>query len=942
MSETTQPEQPPAGEDRKQQLESLREKFARIATASADANADELMIVAATLTDLMTIAQTSADLDDEQSTAQAISDYCQSTLPAIEAALSAYPETDDSMSAILDDIETTWGEYLDLLSEHERFHASTGDSWGSSLDQGWGNEGAEDDSEADAPFDPVDVSALLSTLSEIPTEEEKPEQPVEEESTPFKDSASATAPPEIGSETIDDPELVTAYLDDAQQCLASMENCLLELDNEDAGVAPLQQFCRELHTLKGASGTVGLSGLASYLHSLENDVEAMTKDGAKVNTDPLLEGVDSVRQQLENLVSNPNKEEKQDAKSTSAAVPLPMDAGFVNSAEGVVRLETSRLERLMDLLAELVMFRNRRDTYVNSMQNLQHEVNSCATRIRVIDTLNIAQQKRDAYTPDELENRSKQLNQQLRDLNSLLTEISKDVTEIGRSLNEICDPLSQDNSGISHLIGRFRSEMMELRRQPIAGLFRRLQRVAREAGKIEQKPVELILHGEGTRAERAVQDRLYEPLMHIVRNAIGHGIESADERKQRGKSAAGKIHLNSWSDATSLYVEVRDDGRGLDEEKLERKGREMGLIRLGEQVSQRNLWNLILHPGFSTKQEANQISGRGVGMDVVASQIREMRGRLEIESVAGESMTIRMQIPLRSTIEHAMVVRVGERLFALPMHAIDGSGSDELDASDKNVVSLQYLLGLDAAPAPSPRVITLRHQSTGGRSERRSEKERVSILVDAVVGVEEVVVRTLPPLLRNHDCFSGVTMSGQAETVLVLDVPRLVELGMNSFDSYTDYLEDNTPEAQKHKRLAEIQKRGLNNQNQKILVVDDSLSVRRVLVKKLQKHGYETIEASDGLQAMNMLRSSDCVAVVSDVDMPKMNGIDFISEAKRLNRFSELPFVFVTSRKDEDTLSTLDSLGAAKVFAKPVSDSTVKLIVRVLREQSRSQSLVTS
>ncbi|TWT58124.1 Chemotaxis protein CheA [Thalassoglobus neptunius] len=935
----------------RQKLETLRDRCVGLATTAADAGADEIAVVASTLTDLVSIAQTSADFDDESSPAKSISEYCQNTLPHLESALAAFPSTDDVVSAILDDIEATWGEYLDLLSEHERFRTSADAEWGGASASSWDasssiDEDIEDDSD-DPKFEQIDVSAILTSLDqlpkEIPDEAPKPAPP-QHLFSDQKPSEANSAPPQIENETIDDPELLTAYVDDAQNCLASMENCLLELDNAEDSIAPLQQFCRELHTLKGASATVGLSGLASYLHGLENDVEAMTREGASVNTDLLLEGVDSVRRQLEQLLtgqeSTPDPEDKRPVQNAPQ-----LDSGFSASPEGVVRLETSRLDRLMDLLAELVMLRNRRDTYVNSLQELHHEVNSCATRIRVIDTLSLMQQqKRETGLTTSSTGHGRSLQSQLQDLNSLLSEISKDVGEIGRTMSQICDPLAQDNFLISHLIGRFRSEMLELRRQPVASLFRRLQRVAREASKFEQKPVELILHGEGTRAERSLQDRLYEPLMHMVRNAICHGIESDSDRQKLGKPATGKIHLKAWSDATSLYIEVRDDGRGLSEEKLEKKGREMGLIRVGEQASRQELWKLILQPGFSTKQEVNQISGRGVGMDVVASQIREMRGRLDIDSVSGQFTSIRMQIPLRSTIEHAMVVKVGERLFALPMHSIAGTEAEESEVSDSNLVSLQFLLGLDGVPGVNPRVVTLRQQAkeqglSGGGT---SADSNLSILVDAVVGVEEVVVRSLPPMLANHDCFSGVTLSGQAEMVMVLDVPRLVEYGLTSREAYAEFAENNTPEAHKRRRLAEVRKHGLNSQNLKILVVDDSLSVRRSLVKKLHSHGFETIEASDGIQAMNLLRTSDCVGIVSDVDMPRMNGIDFLAEVRRLNRYVDLPFVVVTSRQDEESVSSLEALGANRIFTKPVSDSMVKMIVRTIREHNRNHSLVTS
>lgn len=918
----------------------IRARLIQIANAADDAGAHDLQRLSASLVDLTVVADTAKKSTAETGLRSEILDFCRQTLPTVEQSLTDYPQSLIRIQETIDTLEDRWGHYLELLTDAERFSNEEIPQW-EQFSPGWGNatDVTEDDSQ-DLDFSVGDVTQLLAGLGKLESGIEPPSSLPHQVNFASETShaESTISASDLIQETLDDPELIPAYVDDAQQCLAGMEMCLLELDSNRNAQEPLRQFCRELHTLKGASGTVGLNGLAEYLHGLENSIEAMSTGGAEVNIDLLLKGVDFVRLQLEKFVPQSSGS----AVETSIVPQTSQNevTGDV-AAESYVRIEASRLDRLMDLLAELVMLRNRRETYVSSLQRLDHETSSCATRLRLIDTSTLHQVSSSPGldTSCEAFELTDQLHQQNRlegnRLSAGLTELAKDVSEIGRQMREVCDPLSKDNSTISHLIGCFRGELMELRRQPIAGLFRRLYRVARDAGKAEGRQVELQFTGQGTRAERALQERLYEPLMHIIRNAVSHGIENSAERLQAGKPAAGQITLNAAADAGTLYIEVRDDGRGLNTQVLERKGRELGLLQRGSTPSQKQLWELILQPGFSTKTEVSQISGRGVGMDVVASQLRSMRGRVSIDSVYGEYTTFRLEVPLRSTIEHAMIVRCGEQLLALPMHSVYGAHTGDEMPPKQNVVGLHELLGIRSSTG-SHRVVTLRHQKLASVVQATGTQPQgtLAIGVDAVVGVEEVVIRSFPPLLRNHDCFSGVTLSGEAETVLVVDVPRLAEfVGTGNVTTVDESVETCGAKRPGGSESSRRNEHGHPSHKQRVLIVDDSMTVRRSLVHKLKSHGFELVEAVDGKQALDCLREGEFLGVVSDLDMPKMNGIEFITEVRRTKQFADLPIVVLTGRRDAASLEAVSQLNVKRTFQKPVSDATVKSIAQSLRYQ---------
>ena len=910
-------------------VQAARCDLARLALSAAEAEESDLAALPALLGDLLTIADS---MRDDGEVFEELVDFGRAALPTLREGIENRLDR-EQVQSFQQRADERWGDYLRLLSPSERCLAETEDEWSAKLEQQWSqSNGSFDDPNASgsgeeeiASGDVPDMDMLLSSLGELAEEVAQQVRP-----DPFatQKSSGLPAPPEPDQPDID-ADILACYVDDAQQCLAGMERCLMEIENSSQPEEPLRQFCRELHTLKGASGTVGLMQLAGYLHELENRVETMCAESS-VDVDVMLGGVDVVRTQLVHLSGNDSVATADPTSQPSGSRPVstaaPAYSGGV-SDENFVRIDASRLDRLMDLLAELVMLRNRHDTYQSQLKELNHELHGCANRIRRVDSFpltNSISEPSDASGSIS----SGSLGRQLQ--SRTLSEMVNDVAQLGRSLQDVVEPLESDNSAVSHLIGRFRQELMDLRRLPVAGLFQRLQRAARDAARVENKQVELEFRGQGTRAERTLQERLFEPLMHLIRNGVSHGIESPAQREATGKNATGRIILEAYSNSSALYIEIRDDGKGLDEEALERRGRELGLLSPGQMPRPEQLWKLIFHPGFSTRQEVNEIAGRGVGMDVVSSRIRQLRGQIEVDSVPGQGTVFRLQVPLRSSIEHAMLVRVDGQLFALPMQSVYGTGSEDPEQGDieQDCVPLRDLLGLSRTQSTHQQLLTLCHHAAHGATSHSDQTpvvnrtQRISISVDSVIGVEEVVVRSLPPLVQSHELFAGVTLSGHAETVLLFDVPRLVEFGTKFRETASggEFRIDGSQRA--------------SDGPGKILVVDDSLSVRRHMVRKLEQRGYQVEEASDGMQALDQLRSGDFTGVVTDLDMPRLGGAELLAEIKRRDRLQNLPVIVVTSRDDPTTRERLQQLGARQMFTKPVTATTIARIITGLGQVS--------
>ncbi len=692
-----------------------------------------------------------------------------------------------------------------------------------------------------------------------------------------------------------DPELREAFMDDATACLSSIESSLLRLESDRSDPAPLAQILRELHTLKGASGSVGLVALADEIHLLEDRLRDDQAAGREPPVDRLLTQVDHIRVQIGGSHCPSPRQAKVAASADSVDSsqsddrgPLPPRTPALCDEEGddeSVRVKSSQLNRLMDMLVELVMLRNQRETELAELQEVYHQLISCGSKMRLLS--NDRSLGPDSRTASQL------------------AEVASDVLETAQQVRECTRPFASGNAAVSSFIRKFRQELVELRRTPISGLFRRLQLVARDAARAESKQVRLMLTGEDAGMERGLQQRLYEPLLHIVRNAICHGIESPDDRIARGKTPQGTVTLEVTSGPNLFAIEIRDDGNGLDYEAIRRRGMERKLIAAGQVMGRDELSQLIFHPGFSTRECANQVGGRGVGMDVVAATMQRMRGWFEIGSEPGQGTRIRLSIPLPSVIQHAMVFRCAGQLFALPMESVQSAGSI---ASDVPNAHFARLLGLDPV-APNcalSQAVVVADDRLGPTAVKISP---LALFVDEIIGPEELVVRPLPTLLKQHPYCVGATLSGMGHTILLLDARRLLK--SRSASIQMPHTVEPAAMASQPQACAK---------RLRVLVVDDSLSARKRVVRCLRRYPIDIVEASDGKEALEVLKKQTFAAVFSDMEMPNVDGMELLANLSDSCHTDRPPVVIVSSRAEKEFTQRARQLGAANYLIKPLID----------------------
>ncbi|HUG69573.1 MAG TPA: response regulator [Pirellulaceae bacterium] len=863
--------------------------------------------------------------------AEEIVQFVRAAATTLRSALDEQPGALQLVSDLTSEATRRWGEWIDLLDDNDQ--SSEAGAWPEGNRQ---HTASKED--ADLPEE-VDSDAIPSAeeLARVLAAIGCQQQAAELEETPSCQtqpaSASIEAPHLLLQQTVDiEPELLEAYLDDAARCLASLETATLRLEQVPHDRSSLKQVCRELHTMKGASASVGLNDLANYLHAVEESLQhacespngssqvegmlasvdagrsaqALASVATSIQVEGMLASVDAVRKLFTQLSSRQAL-----ARNDSDRV-LHRPAEFQDNAcdsTDTIRVESSRLDRLMDMLAELVMLRNRRESQVAELQTSNDELLRCATTLRV-EADNVAS----TVTVRE---------------KHPLNEIAADFLEIARNQREICQRVTEENLVVSGFIRNFRQELTELQRLPVAGLFRRLQRAVRDAAQREGKQVRLQMLGEHAGLERSLQERLYEPLMHIVRNAVSHGIEPEPLRVAAGKDPVGTIELEALGGSNLLVLEIRDDGKGLDYDAIRRCGVERGLIAPQQPTSREELAQLIFHPGFSTKAESNAVSGRGIGMDVVAETLRRMSSWIEVESAPHHGTRIRLSIPLRSVIQPAMVFRCAGQLLAVPMQVVHcagdatsakrNAGSPGAELPSIHVDELwsshcpsRVTSGKRLVIGYSRQVLADSHFGSVPETERLATRaRRFELFVDEIVGPEEVVIRPLPPLLRHQSLFSGITLSGRGEVVLLFDSRRLIEMGLRRAHA----MEAPTSLPAADSGAAHIGKR--------VLVADDSISARRCLARLLRQHDLEVTEVSDGFEALEQLQSKDFVAVFSDLEMPRVGGLELLSEIGKAREEDQIPVVIVSSRSEDEFRTKAMQLGAKDYLLKPAVGSQI-------------------
>ncbi len=651
-------------------------------------------------------------------------------------------------------------------------------------------------------------------------------------------------------------------------------------------------------------------------------------------------------------------------RRAESAKPEDTERSLVSASDQkIIKVGVEGLNLLMNLVGELVINRTRLDQRILYVSKISSELNFSQERLlKVIRDFKekyefgqvgnnlVARSKSGASGEfQETQTASELLDgffdmefDQYDDFNILsrsLMEIGSDISEIMNELTDFFEQFEEESSQIRRITNDLQEEITNIRMVPVGQLFSRFHRLVRDVSKEENKQVALKLSGEDAKLDKTVINEISDPLMHLVRNSVSHGIELPEAREARGKPAEGTINLNAFKEGDNIIIEILDDGNGIDVQRVRETIAEKGLRSMAEieRMSDDDAIKFIFAPGFSTKKEVSSISGRGVGMDVVKTNISKLGGTIEIKTELGKGTRFSIKLPLTLVIYAALLVKCGDQEFAIsltsveetariPLYHIHNIGKQEVIKLRDQVLPirrlsriLQYPSSMNSAAAGTQQYVPIVIV--------RSAEHPLALVVDELIGQETIVIKPLGDYLKKVKLFSGATISGEGKVRLILDIPTIVERELLSglpaaISAATIRIDENTletPIMPTAEATPEV-----------LLLVDDSISIRKVIAMMLEKAGYKVDVAVDGVEAMEKLTNKPYTLLITDLEMPRMHGYELIAEVKGNQATQSLPIVVMTSRAGEKHQNKAIELGADDYIVKPVDEETLLNSIRKL------------
>jgi len=598
----------------------------------------------------------------------------------------------------------------------------------------------------------------------------------------------------------------------------------------------------------------------------------------------------------------------------------------------LVKVSADLLDGLVNLAGETAIGRGRLEQQVSDFSHTLGEMDQTLDRLRDqlrrLDIETEAQvlfrQERHGPDYDDFDPLEMDRYSAIQQLSRALMESASDMLDLKETLSlktRDAETLLLQQSRVNT---ELQEGLMKTRMVPFQRLVPRLRRIVRQVSLELDKQVELRVNNADGEMDRTILERIISPLEHMVRNAVDHGIEQASKRQDAGKPASGNIELDIRRDGGDVVLTMRDDGRGIDIDAVLKKARNRGMIPADVTPSDAEIIQCIMQPGFSTAEVITQISGRGVGMDVVNSEIKQMGGSLEVRSQAGQGTEFEIRLPFTVSVNRALMVRVGDDLYAVPLNNIQGivrASVSELQAlydrpEDERLFAYagrEYQLGYLGAMLDSgshPKIAG--HQLPLPLLLIRGQVP-FALQVDSLLGSREIVVKSLGPQFAGVRGISGGTILGDGSVVIILDLPAMIRTQTSLEYQQARALEDKAAEA-RHEH---------DHHLPTVLVVDDSVTVRKVTGRLLERHGMEVLTAKDGVHAMEVLQDHKPDVILLDIEMPRMDGFEVASLVRHDERLKDVPIIMITSRTGEKHRERAMSIGVNDYLGKPFQEDTL-------------------
>ena len=772
-------------------------------------------------------------------------------------------------------------------------------------------------------------------------------------------------------------EIMEDFLIEAFELIEQIDHDLVELEANPEDLELLNRIFRVAHTVKGSSSFLNFDVLTELTHHMEDVLNKARKGELKITPDIMdvvLESVDMMKGLLESIRDNGSDaaagidiknicasltqisegEAPSAAAEAPAAAPAPESVKEPEPAtpaeEAAPEVSDAELSKLSDSEVEaeierLLKVRKAEDQARRASKGIApkspEEIAPAASaapapaakpapsrerdagkKVPAASSGAVAQEQTIRVEVKRLDHLMNLIGELVLGKNRLL-KIYDDVEERYEG-EKFLEELNQVVSSLSLVTTDIQLAVMKTRMLPIAKVFNKFPRMIRDLSRDLGKQIDLEISGEETELDKSIVEEIGDPLVHIIRNSCDHGIEDPETRKAMGKPEKGLVQLKAYNEGNHIVVEIVDDGKGLDADMLKSKSIEKGIIteREADAMSEKEAFGLIFRPGFSTAAKVTNVSGRGVGMDVVKTNIEKLNGIIDIESEVGKGTVMKLKIPLTLAIIQSLLVGTQEEFYAIPLasvletvrvpiddiYTIDGKNVLRLRDEVLSLVRLSDVFGVEKVfdGGDHTYVVII------GVAEAK-----LGIIVDTLVGQEEIVIKSMGDYLQNIPGIAGATIRGDGRVTLIIDVGAMMEMAKDIKVDIRAEIEDSTKAKEKPS-------------DYKVLIVDDSKMDRTIMQKSLEPIGVTIIEATNGVEALNIIKSGEHAfdAVLIDIEMPRMDGYTLAGEIRKYSKYRTLPLIAVTSRTSKTDRLRGVEVGMTEYITKPYSSEYLENVVR--------------
>jgi chemosensory pili system protein ChpA (sensor histidine kinase/response regulator) len=849
----------------------------------------------------------------------------------------------------------------------------------------------------------VATPLVSAPITETPPSQQFAPAPTmpEKGATPAEDVAPDAVPFESGKDrrTVKDDvdlDLLPIFIDESRELLPEVGSALRRWRAAPADHAPVTELARHLHTLKGSARMAGLMRLGELAHVMETRIIDMDRlaEPAVTMFDPLDERLDRFSSAIESLASGDLAPiidvpvEVAVAAHVPAELPAPIAAMVTARAEiiaegeklegrdrqALLRVNADLIDRFVNEAGELAIARSRVDLEVQSFKkalfDLNDNISRMKTQLREIEIgaetqiqsrIKEAESQGEQFDPLEFDRFSR-----MQELTRFLAESLNDVVTLQQTLQKNIDEADAALLQQGRLNRDLQQGLMGVRLVPLGNLQDRFYRLVRQTAKELDKKANLEFRGVRVEIDRSVLEKITAPFEHLLRNAVAHGLEMPHERAARGKSEIGEISIDARQMGNEVMLTIADDGAGLNFKRIREKAIEKGLLDPHVEVNDAQLTQFIFAAGFSTADNITQISGRGVGMDVVRNEIVSLGGRIDITSVDGRGTTFTIALPLTLAVTQAVMVTVGEKTYAIPSVMIEqvqefkGKRYEPLlDLKEIEWKGNKYpLRSMEATLGGHPHVSAQRHAYV---ILAKSGQQRAAVQVDNIIGNREIVVKSIGPQLARIPGIAGATVLASGQVILIMNPVQLVfreaaTVSVEHAKSVADANDRSTmttsseeqmqilPEGQSLAEAIAATTYGDGvtmtddvarplRANPLVMVVDDSLTVRKITSRMLTRERFEVVTAKDGVDGLQQLQDVEPDIILLDIEMPRMDGFEFARNVRADPKTKHIPIIMITSRTADKHRNHAMELGVNEYMGKPYQEEQLLVLIRQYTKQ---------